>query len=385
MVARTHTNRRRAATGPIGVLYLTLALAGPALFAGPTAGAAETAAAGGDLMRLWQVETMLDQACKGIAQRYNLNPHQEMYTRALMTRRVKAFLGDHESELRTLLTEMFTARLTGRADAEAARRWAQNARPIFEQARKVILEGNKDWRQILTDEQKKTHDGDLRDMENTFTRLNKRFDRWALGDFDKYREGFARRNSENARSSTRDSRNELAALSRAVVGRPYRANREDTWDQYVRRFIRDHALDDSQQQSALAILKECKDNATSYRQSHDEETTRIRARMRELVAAGASADEKAKARDELRSLSRPIIDIYNQLRARLDAIPTKAQKAAREEQVQARLEQRMARLRARGQTVRKSSAATIRPVATPVPRTQPTATPTKSPAPSTGK
>lgn len=385
MIARTHTNRRRVATGPIGILYLALAVATGTFFAGPTAAAAETASAGGDLMGLWQVETMLDQACQGIAQRYNLNPHQEKYTRALMTRRVKAFLGDHESELRNLLAEMFAARLTGRADAESARRWAQSARPIFEQARKVILDGNKNWRQILTDEQKKMHDRDLRDMEKTFTQLHKRFDRWALGDFDKFREGFARRGSKNARSSARDPRNGLAALSRAVVGRPYRANREDAWDAYVRRFIREHTLDDSQQQSALAILKECKGNATSYRQSHDEETTKIRLRMRELVAAGASADEKAKARDELRSLSRPIIDIYNQLRARLDAIPTKAQKAAREEQVQARLEQRMARLRERGQTVRKSSAATIRPVATPVPQTQPIATPTKSPAPSTGK
>ena len=81
-------------------------------------------------------------------------------------------------------------------------------------------------------------------------------------------------------------------MYQAVVGRPYRANREDAWDSYVRRFIREHTLDDSQQQSALAILKECKGNATSYRQSHDEETTKIRSRMRELVAAGFEKQEQ---------------------------------------------------------------------------------------------
>lgn len=321
----------------------------PPAWGASAANQAENSASNDDVLGLWHVENMLQQACRTITQRYNLNPEQEKYTEALMTKKLKGFLQDHETELRGLLTDMITARLTGNVTGERARRWAEKARPIFEAAEETIIEGNQTWRRILTEEQKAIHDRDLRDMRVTFSQLHERFDRWAAGDFDKVREGFARRPSPGGSARVNDPRRELATLTRPTVGRAYSANHEDAWEAYVRRFIEDYKLDESQQQSALAILDEEKERAIQYRQANAEKSEQIRNRLRELAASGASADERAEAQQELRALSKPIVEIFNRLRARLDAIPTGEQKQARQERFRDRVQKRMAELRERGQ------------------------------------
>src|ERR1700704_3955132 len=54
---------------------------------------------------LWNTDFMMDAAVRQLTKRYDLNKEQESYTRKLLTSRVRAFLKDHESELRSLLTE----------------------------------------------------------------------------------------------------------------------------------------------------------------------------------------------------------------------------------------------------------------------------------------
>ena len=56
------------------------------------------------------------------------------------------------------------------------------ARERCAEARKAIMDGNMEWREILDDEQKKRHDQDLRGLETYFKNMEERMDRWSKGD-----------------------------------------------------------------------------------------------------------------------------------------------------------------------------------------------------------
>ncbi len=340
--------------------------------------AANSSSSGGSALGLWRVEAMLDQACKNLAQRYNLSPEQEKYTRALMTRRVKAFLADHENDLRSLLTQFAKAQFGGQADASTARQWAQTAMPIFDDAEKAILAGNKQWRRVLSEEQKATHDGDMAQMEVVFGTLRERFSRWENGGFDRVRDGFAGRRPRPRPEPTSEGRQGLTTVAR-TIGTPYRPGAEHYWDSYVRRFIEDHELDDAQQQSALTILNDSKLQATNYRQAHAEETAKARQELRELSKPDSDAEARAEAQKELRELSKPVTKIFNEMRARLDTIPTEAQKAANKKQQSKRREAQLAHIRDKMQ---KRKAAPLRTRTTSAPAgSQPARPAAKVPAP----
>src|SRR5262245_35722719 len=74
---------------------------------------------------LWNTDIMMEAAVQQLARRYNLNKDQEAYTRKLLTSRVRAFLKDHESELRSLLTEAIDLqRNPTRADSKRMENWS---------------------------------------------------------------------------------------------------------------------------------------------------------------------------------------------------------------------------------------------------------------------
>ena len=295
---------------------------------------AQTRGAATNPLGLWQVDAMLDTACGNLTKRYNLSPGQEEYTRALMTRRLKAFLRDHESELRGLMGQWLQAQVSGGADPAFAERWAQKAQPIFDAAEKTILEGNQAWRDVLNEKQQVIHDADLRQMDVTFKQVRQRLSRWEEGGFDENRDLFAPQSTPVAHRPA--SRSGRARAVKPRVGPAYQPNTEDYWDATVKRFITQYRLDNSQQQSALAILTDCKDRAVEYRRLHADETEQIRQRLREFGTADADPKKRVEAYRELTELSRPVTDIYRELQARLQTIPTNAQKAAREQDMKKR-------------------------------------------------
>ena len=56
---------------------------------------------------LWDADVMMEQATINISRRYNLNDEQEAYTRQLLKSRTRAFLAEHEDDLRGMLKELF--------------------------------------------------------------------------------------------------------------------------------------------------------------------------------------------------------------------------------------------------------------------------------------
>lgn len=298
---------------------------------------------------LWSIAGMMDQACRNISKRYNLDAEQEKQTRALMARRLQALLAEHETELRSLLMDRFVSRPDGQSDAEVAKHWANRALPIYEAARKTINEGNAEWRKILSAEQKRIHDTDMKMLRATFEQYDGRFARWQKGDYDPKADRFAPQSTlANATSTTtKRAPTHRQTPPRTVGKQPFRRNSEDHWDVYVRQFIDTHNLDESQTSSAMAILDDCKERAANYRAAHADDLAQAEALMRKQIDPGVDRVERDAARKRLSEVHKPIRDLYSELRARLGAIPTEAQKQARAEAVKVKRKKYMETLRKR--------------------------------------
>ena len=143
---------------------------------------------------------------------------------------------------------------------------------------------------------------------------------------------------------------------------------EDYWEQYVRRFIQNYKLDESQTQAAQSILSECKQRAKEYRQGRKEQFEKANKKYREALAVTPRNLESIRqARREVSELNRPIKELFRELRDRLDGIPTAAQKLAydstRQERV-ARIRQQWEERRTRMQSGSSSQPTTTQAAAT---------------------
>ncbi len=283
----------------------------------------------------WNPEMMMDLYVRVLTRQYNLTPDQEEYTRKLLTKRVREFLKVHETDLRTLMYEMLEFQQKRQLPpAETARQWAEMGKPIFRDARKAILDGNKEWREVLDEKQRARHDQDLELLNRQFKIMEERLDRWGRGDI-----------------QPADFRPAGSNPSQIGGEPPWTdAKPEDTWEMYLRSFAVRYNLDAAQKETAQSVLRECRERCAAYREKHKAEFDEFEAKMKELRESRSKegADKEtlaaaARTLDELRAkkveLEKPISQgIFSEFKRRLDQIPTKDQRAAYEQREQARRE-----------------------------------------------
>jgi len=268
---------------------------------------------------IWKIDSILDWYVSHITQYYNLNEAQENYTRKLLTVRVKKFLKDYETDVRSLAAEMLDYQFKRELPPpEIAQDWANRGLPLYQAIREEIINGNMTWRQILTEEQKAKHDKDLELMKKQFGSFEKRLNRWKNGE-------------------VRPSDFGLTRISE----RPVIRKSEDAWIHYVQRFIRIYKLDTSQSEVAYSIYREMQKRAADYRNEHKDEFASLDKKLKERYAAKPKAEPeqiraKQKAIQELNkrrlALEKPISkDMFNELKAKLEKIPTAEQRRDREE------------------------------------------------------
>lgn len=294
----------------------------------------------------WNAQLMINAYVGAMSQAYKLTDKQEEYTRELMNKRVKQFLKDYEKDARTLMTEYFEYRMKGEVPSvQAAQEFARRAQPLVPIIRQEIIDGNMQWRRILNEEQRKQHDRDLEIMNLQFDGFDKMMTRWSNGDIRPQDVGIQQRN------------------------RPFQVRKvEDAMGDYVRNFIARFDLNEGQQQTAQSILREAREEAARYRDSHKEEFAQLTAKQKELTASDPKSEAEVKqAKQDGRKLTerqaeleKPLNeDLFNRFKERLETIPTADQRAAYDAR-QAAIKERLAKLRARATT----APATTRPAAT---------------------
>lgn len=274
---------------------------------------------------IFPLEAMMRQAAENISRRYNLNPTQREQTQKMLTEEVTRFLDNHE-DIWPLIRDLARYQSIGKSpEGEVAQRIGERAAPLIEEIRAAILDGNERWREILTPEQQKLHDWDLQDMEKTFAKMESRFYAMSEGKAEgepifpvSDNEGKPPRPPLPPKTYTPEAPDSVAKVQN-----------EDWWDGYVHEFIRRHELTDAQSESALSILRDMKQRARQYRAGKQEEFKQVEDRLRDANQTSDPKLKQTKVRIWMqiqKKLNKPILDMFQELKDRLDVIPTDAQK-----------------------------------------------------------
>lgn len=287
---------------------------------------------------LWDVETMMEQAVQQISKRYSLNAQQESYTRLLLKNRVQAFLDEHEAEVRELLQESIDMRMDpSKADPTSLKMWAERAMPLYQKASQAILEGNEEWGDILNDDQKQIHDGDMRLMRSSFEGVTRTMQQW--------KEGHGKLSGGTKPVTTKQPTSNSDAASDKTDGavsnpqKPVEAhNIEDNWLSYVNMFVSAYNLEEAAKVSAKEkIYKEQFNKAARYRQRRAMQFDRIAKQLKQLPPTEAT--KRQAVQERLRKLERPIYDYFVEMDERLKTLPTASQAAEVDTTRKSQLEQ----------------------------------------------
>lgn len=148
---------------------------------------------------LLNVNVMVETYTQFLVRRYDLTEEQGAYTKQLLTQRAADFMSAHGDEVNSLMEGLFDARAGGDITQDELVAWGQRAMPIFEEAKRLIVAGNDEWRNILSDEQKRIHDEDLVQMNENFAHTHAQLDRIVTGEMtvDEFRK--PQRNSSTGR------------------------------------------------------------------------------------------------------------------------------------------------------------------------------------------
>jgi hypothetical protein len=272
----------------------------------------------------WNVEAMMEEAVLQISRRYNLNKAQEEYTRLLLTRRAKEFLKLYEDDVRTLLKENVDFRIGLKPGTkEALMDWAQRAGPVFNAAKEAILDGNKEWREILTEEQRKTHDADLTQMNSNFKNLEVALDSWKKGTGPSL--GPIQQTSTQAGNAGQST----GLVSQNAVSRNVLL--EDNWKAYVDKFIQIYKFDEKQQNAALSgIHKETLGQAKKYREKRQGDFESIESQLAVLAKDPKASDRREMLQRQKVKLEEPLRTMFVHLDERLKTLPRDDQRAGAE-------------------------------------------------------
>ena len=128
------------------------------------------------------IDLLVDNYARFLGRKYDLNEEQDAYTKQLLREKAYDFLDSHEGELRGLVDRMFDVRTGGDISPEELIEWGQKIRPIYDEAKDVIIKGNDDFRDILTEEQRAIHDEDMKLMYESFATTEDQLDRISAGE-----------------------------------------------------------------------------------------------------------------------------------------------------------------------------------------------------------
>jgi hypothetical protein len=328
-----------------------------------------------------RMDQMVEAYTRVLVRKYDLTDEQAEITQRLLREKANSFVSRHDGELRDLMDRMFAVRGGATIEPEELQGWGQRVRPLYEEAKRYIVDGNHEWREILTDEQRRIHDEDLRLMEDSFATTESQLDRISSGEMgvDEFRapqrlvkprqratpvaqdaheppvqapvvhqsgevvqyppgepvvthappqpRGAPRTppGSNAAQPAGRGARNRPAALARDFEGE---------WQRYVREFIDKYQLNEEQTAKANSILKDCQEQAGRVVKSRAEQIEQLDKQIADLTRSDSKDKGKqiTAANEQKNKLLQPVIDIFEkQLKPRLDGLPTRAQRRAAEE------------------------------------------------------
>ncbi|MCH7808347.1 MAG: hypothetical protein IIB60_03900 [Planctomycetes bacterium] len=277
------------------------------------------------------IERIMDVAVGNIARRYNLNETQTQYTGELMRREVRRFLIEHEAEIWPAIRGILATQMgiNPPDDPEEVKRLGAAARPLAKLAEETIFRANAEWREVLTDEQKKMHDFDLAAMRQTFVHVDESLASWEEGkptDAGIFPPAPSPVGGPPVPPKPRTTSTTVIPTDQIPVG---------ILATFVEEFIKDYRLDEGQITSARSILTEFKAKAETFKNTNKEAFAKI---VKERSKAQTKRDTKAikEVTARHKRMLQPFYALFAEMEGRLKGLLTTAQKEQYAERNQAK-------------------------------------------------
>ncbi|HUW81849.1 MAG TPA: hypothetical protein VMZ31_03500 [Phycisphaerae bacterium] len=234
-----------------------------------------------------QIDERFDAFCDVMAERYSLDAQQRQTLYAIATRDGWASFLRHARPLLPIVREVIATRAAGEPfTAEQVARWCKIVEPMARDMRRQLDKSSAEFARSLRPEQRGRFDRDLvatrRRVDQQMTMMRQ----WQKGTWRPQDWGL--QNDPIHAAAIQDVAQAKAATTRNVPA-PAQGDADD-WTVYVTNFIVRYGLDDDQQVTAQSILEEVRDRAQGR------------------------TDHEATA------------ELFEELKRRLDAIPTQAQR-----------------------------------------------------------
>jgi hypothetical protein len=300
------------------------------------------------------MERIFERVADEMASNYEMDDDQRDQTAALFKGRLMRFLEKNRPEIQSLMNEFFEVQLHNEAPTpEAVAGWSQRVLPLLDDLKVVVEDVTDDMREYFTDDQVTKLEGELAAFQTGLTIASGKLGTWAAGQYDPEREWFApgpgrekreREEAERMDAAMKEAKERAEAESRAaldassssvriadipVSGGPQPASVpsvKDEWTLYTEDFIRRYELEPEQEQRARSYLRSAQFERDRYLQKKSDEIERVT-----QAAIDAGSDEaREKAKDDADRLQAPVERIFQQLRDKLNTLPTRAQRARAE-------------------------------------------------------
>jgi len=310
----------------------------------------------GVLLSPHALDLLLERAADQMARQWGLDENQVEQAKAILKERVPKFLRENQAELQSLFDQFIEAQAGSEPPtAEFVAEWAKRATPMLGDARKMFGDVTEQMREFMDDDQQVQLDAALAAVDAGMNIQNRRLQGWAAGNYDPATEwhpnpGVQRMDAARARE-VRDAMNNArrqaldqayggqqqpsadpaAQAADAAGGQPSPAPRpakpaaasKDEWTQYVEKFIVDYALTPDQTQKAQMHLSAAQTERDRHLGGKGREMREVQERFK--TAKDPVAVKSAEA--AYAKLMKPVDNIFERLKQRLEKLPTREQRA----------------------------------------------------------
>jgi hypothetical protein len=248
-----------------------------------------------------------------------------------MTGEALGFIGRYAPSIVYGFQLFFETRAEGKPlDAETVGELVRTVRPIYKDIVAEVDRSLDEFGETLRPEQHEVFERDRAAFDKRISYVAGKLDDWAAGRWKPEEWGIDKdplwqaRHQGEAEKPAASEPAEDSVRSRAAERPEAGPGYETAWELYVRRFIAQNHLDEAQQTTAWAILADLQDQAAKHWEKHADEHESLVRRPQ----AAQSAQELEQRRARLAELEAPIDALFGELKHRLDALPTAAQRRA---------------------------------------------------------
>jgi len=270
----------------------------------------------------WEFSRRTETAIDQVAARYKMTPSQRATFQSQFYLRAGKLLFKNRAMLFKQIREVTTLRTTGKPiSPDQVSQWINESDDFMAMARSEFDGMVQAVSQSFTPEQKQLLEKDMQSYRQRVKATNELREAWRRGEWSA--EDWGLDNDPIQTGTNPVERARHVQILRASANRAHRQrlaesyylpSDESTWERYVRRFITQYQLNEGQAESCLSILREMKLRARAYSIAHGDE----------LESIPKTARPYSPAFERIREL-------FNELKRRLDTIPTDHQRRQVEE------------------------------------------------------